>query len=180
LAEQSALGRLDAWITEQFEGKSSVELPQIASDGYATFVDDVPFMRALYGQQLRTLIYDRAKTLFARSRKGAVALGGTMVDGEEFAKRAERTRKKWAEWKLHAGEAVYKLMDMNRIQLLTAAAEFEAQADASYKRASFVRELADGLRGKETVGVRFKPEEIEAVYVRVYGTKPNDITKEAA
>jgi hypothetical protein len=171
---------LDEWIREQFEGKSSASLPLIANAGVDHFIANEAFLRVLYGEQLRALIYNRAKDLFRQTRPGVVDLDGEMVDREEVTKRAERLQKKWTGWLEHTGDKVHvRLFDMNRAQLLTAAAAREADADVQYKRASFLRELADGLNGRDVVSKKFTPEEVEAVWTRVHGKKASNLGEAA-
>jgi hypothetical protein len=179
LTEQSARDRLREWIRGQIDGQHAVKLPDIATLGVEHFMNDTAFLRALFGEQLRSLIYAQAQTVFKQTRPAAIQLGDEIVDQEEMAKRAERVNARWSKWLEHAGQQHVQLLQMDRIQLLTAAAERESRADVEFKRATFLRELADGLRGRKKVGEVFKMEEIEAVWNRVHGANNKELGKAA-
>lgn len=174
MTDQTALQQLREWIAARIEGKASVSLPDVATEAARHFSEDGAFMRALFADRLRALVYDEAQRVFQRTRPAAIKLGDEMVDKAELEKRADALRSKWDKWLEKAGEAHHRLLTMNRAQLLTAAIAREAQADEQFKRATFLRHLADGLRRNETVEKRFTPAEIEAVWRRVHGAERSD------
>jgi len=157
--------KIDDWIKAEMDGASAVALPELAKRGREHFLSDTHYLQALFADQLQQLIYQRAQTLFGRTRRGAVLLGDEMVDAQEFARRAgqlaARLSAKWEGWLEHVGERHLALTSMTRAQLLAAAAEREARAEAESRRAAFLRGLAAGLEGERTVGQTYSIAEIE-------------------
>lgn len=177
-SDQEASQRIRAWIQERTNGQHAVALPSLTTEAVEHFLGDTELVRRLFGEKLRSIVYEIAQRVFKETRPGAVLLGDEIVDQEELAQRASRLKVKWDRWLEHAGETHVRLSAMNRVQLLTAAVERETRADEEFKRASFLRELADRLKGAQTVGQVFKPDEIEAVWSRIHGAQ--NISKEKA
>jgi hypothetical protein len=163
-----ATQRIDDWIKEAIDGAASVNLPDLAVRGRDAFLADTAYLAELFADQLRDLVYQRASKIVQTTRRGPVLLGDEIVDADEMRRRSGVLATKWSNWLEHTGTAHVLLTAMTRTQLAAAAVEREGRAEAEAVRAAFLRRLAAGLTGTQTVGEAFTAPQIERAWAEVH------------
>lgn len=158
-----------AWVREQLEGESEIQIPVLAKDAIAAFAGDQDIRQALYVQGLYAWVYEMARTAVGQSRGAQIIAGDTVLSRDGVTAKANLLRLKWHGWLEHAGDRHILLMDMAKPNLLVAAAERQQRGDYEMALASLWRALAEPMQEGEKVGDRFRAEDIQSIWTALNG-----------
>lgn len=165
--------QLAQWIRAEIDGKSSVELPQLADAALEMFAADQQFVRDFMAEMMRPMVYEIARQVMKSTRpKGdVIELGDTLMSRDDFKAQSKKAAARWRTWLEHAGTKHIRLMEMTRTDLTAAADERRKRGDAEYELANLWDALAERLEGNERVSERFTADEIERVRMALANTE---------
>ena len=175
--QPTAQARIKAWVKEQKDGQTEIKAPELANLALQAFAADSELLLSLGRETLRTTVYRLALMTLAETRDGLADVSEDVTSAVP-ADRVAVLRKKFQDWMEHSLDSHRSLLSMNREQLFAAAAERRDRANAEIEIAKFLEALGRRLKGKQTVGERFKPEEIE--FIRQSMKSKQDGKEEAA
>lgn len=167
--EPTARARLRAWIQEELQGKSEVNLPDLTDRAVQYVAKNRALLRSVLQELLRPLVYEEARLAVSKSRGGPpearmVQLGDDLVNREALSSRARRMSRKWLEFTEHAGARHVLLMDMTADDLTLAESERRARGDVEYGYANLWAKLRGRLEPGQRVRDVWTAEEIETAH----------------
>lgn len=146
-------------------------VPEVTDAIVAEIQADPDLLASFVKESLRPMVYTIGLAELARWRQQKEGEGIEVVlTGEYGATRETITRKatirrlQWLSRAEHVGDRHMLLETMEREHLLTAAEERETRAEAEAHVARFLRAVASRLQPGETVGERFKDEQLDEIY----------------
>ncbi len=148
------------WLKGEIAGRDEVKFPEL-TDSLMDWLERSDLWRAFF--RMGAYQFVRNEFTAGRSLNGLVCLAEEAVTRSVLDRRAEALRKKWNQWFEHVGDRDIRLMAMTREDLLVAASERRQRATTENEIARVWEVLADGLDEGETVGDRYKPEQIEQI-----------------
>lgn len=162
---------LREWFRTRIASQERFSLPELVTEAIEHFGEDARFLRALFQESLRMIVYDIGSGVVKGTRDVLLFKDGEAVNlarttpGEA---KQERSRSVFATWVEHAGENHVRLLDMNKQELLQAAQERFRRAQEENTRGSFLMELRKGLKGsKERVRDRYQETDLEKLWGRL-------------
>ena len=162
----SARAQLTQWVRTTIVEERALSIPDVKNRARAHFAADAAFMHQLLNELLDSSLYEIVQRVVGSSR-GLTVIGDEVVTKAQFEEHVREKRNKWASWLEHVNNRHIRLFDMNREELLVAAAEREQRANTELEIAVLWRRLADKLEGGERLGERFTAVEIEAERIRL-------------
>jgi hypothetical protein len=165
----TAREQLKSILLEEVEGETSVNLPQLANRVVDIVRGDQDLLDGLVEEIVRPYVYEQGVQLFASTRPGSVLrFGEEAVDREKVEGRARILSSRFERWMEHADGRYINFMEMRKVDLEEAAGQRKARATTELKVAEFELYLARQLQGKEKVGDRFTPDELETMWAKAY------------
>ncbi len=157
--------QLRRWVRTEIEGVEAVVLPELADRGVELFSEKPAFVRGLMNEMLRPIVYEVAQTVLAETRgEPLVPLGDEVVTRSEFKRRSGTMAARFARWMEHANGRHVNFMEMEKRDLVDAAAERERRAETELKVARFERRLAGPMKDGERVKDRYTPEQLAQLW----------------
>lgn len=170
--DQSARGRLRAWVAEQIEAaiaaNESISTPALTTRAVEHFRTDPEFVEALMRERFTTTVYNVIVEKIGTSRR-YIRHGDSATPREQFARLAEQLASRWDHWLEHTGAVSVPVLAMTKADLQAAAAERTRRGTQQFHVAALWRTLAEGLQDGERVGDRYTAEQIEQLYQSLEG-----------
>lgn len=176
----NARGAVRQFIRESVGDATEVYLPPMVDDAVAHFLNDASFVRSALAALLRPIVYEIAQAEITRSRGTGILLGDSVVDANGLDQRAQKLHTRWNGFYEYANGRYLKVLSMTADDLVDAADQREHRANVELAYARLWRALASKLNTGQTVGDRFKPEDLDRMYldlttgpVQLVGTTSN-------
>lgn len=152
-----------AYIRESIAGLTEVSLPDIAADTVAHFGGDQEFVMSAYLELFPSMAHRIAMQVVSELRGVRVSYEAHTEDASgEAAKDAasKKPRRKWFDCLEYTGEKHIRVVSMTKVDLIAAAEIREQRGTTDIQIGGLWRKLARGMKDGETVGDRYKEEEI--------------------
>lgn len=162
--EKSAKAEIKQWLREHIARNTEVRLPDLTDEAMTHFKKDAAFVKKLFTEGLRELVYEAAQSAVAASRGNLIAFGDTLITPDGVK---EKARKGFFHWLEHVKDRHIRVGDMTHEDLLIAARERRERGNHEHSIAMVWEVMAPKLKDGEKVSDVFKEDDIEKIRANI-------------